>query len=655
MLASLVRLGEPDLQRQQAPRTRSPRDAALVKRAIDGDRRRAEGVTADCRRGRPGRGASSSARSTSGKRGSTAASRPERRSSTRPDDTDGASPAAREGFDDTSFTCAELAARRRAVGRLAPAGADRVAVRTQARIGDGAGQASAIVRPSERSLTHVRGRRHRRPAADERPRPRARRLDDSRRADRGAAPAGRGSRAQVSTRSPIFTCRPAAIPTAADANQVGVGVIAVSRAGCSAPSAACSPDGTAASSRSQPSRYSIDQNGYRAHRHAPRRGAPARGRSRSASSRPARTATSTTSPGSPSRTARTQSATGRSSNCGSEASPAARPRCSLTAARATTVAASRWPSARRTARRTCRPARAVIRTLETTETCTNKARMRAMLLGASNLWFPVRRSALTLPRSAAISKLANALLHHQHWATLRTLTEPGALEPLVGTPLLADFAESTATELRAAIGEAVRRDRKRREGTAPRRPAPRGMASARARRAASGRTTSRRSSEPTPTRYGELIERVVLVPRLREVAALIGFTRVEAPFDDEARRPPASNLTRTPPTWVPVSVVRGEGIFIQLPRGRRGGVGDCESGSRRLVPRGTPDMASGARQDRSRRGLPRHPLRPRCTPRPRADAPARACLRVLAGRDPRADLQRRPAGTGRLRRWRACC
>src|SRR5262249_47455111 len=33
-------------------------------------------------------------------------------------------------------------------------------------------------------------------------------------------------------------------------------------------------------------------------------------------------------------------------------------------------------------------------------------RMRAMLLGASNLWFPARRTALTLPRTTALSPLA---------------------------------------------------------------------------------------------------------------------------------------------------------------------------------------------------------------------------------------------------------
>jgi Domain of unknown function (DUF1998) len=58
------------------------------------------------------------------------------------------------------------------------------------------------------------------------------------------------------------------------------------------------------------------------------------------------------------------------------------------------------------------------------------------------------------------------------------------------------------------------------------------------------------------------------VERLREVRALVGFTRIGSPgdFNDatevpEERRMP---MTRRPPRWVPASEVRGEGIFIRF-------------------------------------------------------------------------------------------
>ena len=64
------------------------------------------------------------------------------------------------------------------------------------------------------------------------------------------------------------------------------------------------------------------------------------------------------------------------------------------------------------------------------------------------------------------------------------------------------------------------------------------------------------------------IERVVLVHRLREVVAQVGFTRFEAispTIDGElemgVRR---ASLTRDNPTWLPAVENRGEGIFLQF-------------------------------------------------------------------------------------------
>jgi hypothetical protein len=71
-----------------------------------------------------------------------------------------------------------------------------------------------------------------------------------------------------------------------------------------------------------------------------------------------------------------------------------------------------------------------------------------------------------------------------------------------------------------------------------------------------------------PKGFEDQFEKVVLVERLREVRALIGFTRIESPGDysdtgevPEVLRAP---LSRAAPTWVPVSEVRGEGIFLQF-------------------------------------------------------------------------------------------
>ncbi len=68
--------------------------------------------------------------------------------------------------------------------------------------------------------------------------------------------------------------------------------------------------------------------------------------------------------------------------------------------------------------------------------------------------------------------------------------------------------------------------------------------------------------EPVPADARSWLDRVVLVSRLREVAALYGFTRIDAPewevqdTEDNRRAP----LSATEPTWVPCAEMRGEGV-----------------------------------------------------------------------------------------------
>lgn len=71
---------------------------------------------------------------------------------------------------------------------------------------------------------------------------------------------------------------------------------------------------------------------------------------------------------------------------------------------------------------------------------------------------------------------------------------------------------------------------------------------------------------PVPTGFEKKVESVLLLERLREVNALLGFTRVEAPEesgnpDEQAAR---AALCKEPPNWVPATQVHGEGIFIRF-------------------------------------------------------------------------------------------
>ena len=72
----------------------------------------------------------------------------------------------------------------------------------------------------------------------------------------------------------------------------------------------------------------------------------------------------------------------------------------------------------------------------------------------------------------------------------------------------------------------------------------------------------------TPAGFEEVLEQVVLVEKLREVQALIGFTRIDAPGElgatPDAGRERRMPLSRQRPTWVPAIEVRGEGIFLHF-------------------------------------------------------------------------------------------
>ncbi|MGW2157554.1 DrmB family protein [Nonomuraea sp. NPDC001699] len=78
------------------------------------------------------------------------------------------------------------------------------------------------------------------------------------------------------------------------------------------------------------------------------------------------------------------------------------------------------------------------------------------------------------------------------------------------------------------------------------------------------------SDEPVPPAHHAWLSQVRLVKRLREVSALYGFSRIDAPewgsatsggSAEEINRAPLSSAA---PTWVPCAETRGEGIFLRF-------------------------------------------------------------------------------------------
>jgi Domain of unknown function (DUF1998) len=188
--------------------------------------------------------------------------------------------------------------------------------------------------------------------------------------------------------------------------------------------------------------------------------------------------------------------------------------------------------------------------------------MRAILLGASNSWFPLTLSALSIPMAS--NKLGQ--LVDEQWTTLEKATTRDILGAFADIGQLKAFSAYSLDEVWVAIeakraGTASTDDPKPQELKTPEwavfsQPDP-------TRNSADFRLTR---VEP-PLAYAQYFEKVVLVERLREVRAMLGFTRIESPGDyGEVEIPDdqVAPLSRKPPQWVPATEVRGEGIFLQF-------------------------------------------------------------------------------------------
>lgn len=210
---------------------------------------------------------------------------------------------------------------------------------------------------------------------------------------------------------------------------------------------------------------------------------------------------------------------------------------------------------------TCRGRRPHLRDFDP-DGCTETP--RAILLGASNSWFPMVLSTLALP--AAEDKLAR--LVDEKWAVLEKALTKDILLAFRGIGQLPSFSAWSDDELWTAV-EAKRNapasgaaageqgDLKRPEWTLFTNPDP----------ARNTEDFQLREVAPPP-RYRRVVSQVILAERLREVRALVGFTRIESPGDysEMGEIPPdrVAPISRKSPKWTLASEVRGEGVFLRL-------------------------------------------------------------------------------------------
>lgn len=189
--------------------------------------------------------------------------------------------------------------------------------------------------------------------------------------------------------------------------------------------------------------------------------------------------------------------------------------------------------------------------------------MIGILLGASNSWFPITLSVLSIPSS--VNKLAQ--LVEKNWTVLEKAVSLEVISAFRLIGQLKEFVNYSDEEVLAQVQHKKSAASDDSDDDAKDIKFPEWQVF-------SAAEVSRNSAdfwltpEKTPNGYSPYFEKVVLVERLREVRALVGFTRIESPGDfvetGDLPKDLWAPLSRNEPKWVPATEVRGEGLFLQF-------------------------------------------------------------------------------------------
>lgn len=220
---------------------------------------------------------------------------------------------------------------------------------------------------------------------------------------------------------------------------------------------------------------------------------------------------------------------------------------------------------------------------------------RALLLGASNAWFAVYRSALTIPTVTGEIEQKVA----EHWDDLTDIDDRAEFDFIIkrlvkgtGEKALRWVLQFDADDVWTAIVDR-RAGHQGDTGTGDLR-APEWEAFTAAVPPKSDDFRVR--ALDVPAGFKKTLDHPIAVDRLREVQALCGFTRIDSPADIDAGR--IAPLWKSPQSWLPAAEVRGEGLLIRLPEARvEQWEKDYEAGDRYR------DLRQATRNWRTRRGL----------------------------------------------------
>ena len=200
------------------------------------------------------------------------------------------------------------------------------------------------------------------------------------------------------------------------------------------------------------------------------------------------------------------------------------------------------------------------------DTCDRQ--MKTILLGASNSWFPITLSALSIPTGT--NQLEQVV--EQYWTVVGKAPNLVALEAILqalqAMGQLQELSKYPADEIWAVIEQKQTQPQGNGDDESVRDlKTPEWFVFSTA--VGSANTPEFQLQRvKQPLGYENYFAQVVLVERLREVRALVGFTRIQSPGDfvdsGEILTDYRVHLSRNNPRWVPASEVKGEGIFIQF-------------------------------------------------------------------------------------------
>ncbi|MGH3623025.1 MAG: DrmB family protein, partial [Sciscionella sp.] len=198
--------------------------------------------------------------------------------------------------------------------------------------------------------------------------------------------------------------------------------------------------------------------------------------------------------------------------------------------------------------------------------CASPIRPKVLVVGASNQWFAQTLSTLSVPASTGSELDTQVEKYWQAVCTLPMAMYPYARENVPAFRELAKWPDEQINDaverVRAAKEKAAEepetgypdlRSAEWRAFTAELWPEP------------TDDFTLRRDPAGVPAPLKGYYEDVIQAERLREVRALVGFTRLDAPDPDDPELVTVAPLSRDDLSWVPASEVRGEGVFLRLP------------------------------------------------------------------------------------------